>query len=219
MKCGRVKWLEAEATRSFQYCTDPSGQESLYLRALQGHSGQTLIDRTLQDNVLIPNNFFEFIYHVCNQFTLHREFRIDIGRAKFKQGKTDGLTKPRLTSYKQKWKRHQDTVYWIDIQLAQRKGLKFVQTSYNAIIPYDALPAYSIPKVGMMNLKKSFTRRYMCHLDHDLIFYKHNWMNDLDSDVAGSSKDTQRIQPKTHLSSTGRPVCGQEFTKEIEKRT
>ena len=45
-------------------------------------------------------------------------------------------------------------------------------------------------------------------------------MCDLDSDVAGSSNDTQRIQPKpkTQLSSTGRPVCGQESTKGIEKR-
>ena len=50
---------------------------------------------------------------------------------------------------------------------------------------------------------------------------KDNWMNELDSEVAGSSKDTQRIQPKpkTQLSSTGRPVCGQESTKEIEKGT
>ena len=53
------------------------------------------------------------------------------------------------------------------------------------------------------------------------ISYKGNWMCVLDSDVAGSSKDTQRIQPKpkTQLSRTGRPVCGQESTKEIEKRT
>ena len=62
------------------------------------------------------------------------------GLTKFKPGKTDGilysresmhknhidpqeldLTKPRLASYKQKWKRHQDTVYWVDIQLTQRK--------------------------------------------------------------------------------------------------
>ena len=44
---------------------------------------------------------------------------------------------------------------------------------------------------------------------------KDNWMCDLDSDVAGSSKDTQRIEPKpkTQLSSTVRPVCGQESTK------
>ena len=46
-------------------------------------------------------------------------------------------------------------------------------------------------------------------------------MCDLDSDIAESSKDTQRIQPKpkTQFSSTERPVCGQESTKEIEKGT
>ena len=58
------------------------------------------------------------------------------------------LTKPRLASYKQKkWKRHQDTVYWFEKQLAQRKGLKFYQTRCNAIILYDTLPAYCISRV------------------------------------------------------------------------
>ena len=61
------------------------------------------------------------------------------------------LTKPRLASYKQKWKVHQDTEYWVDIQLAQRKGLKFYQTRSNAIILYDTLPAYCISKVVVMN--------------------------------------------------------------------
>ena len=42
------------------HCTDPSGQEILYLRALQGHSGRNLVDPSLQDNVLISNNFFEY---------------------------------------------------------------------------------------------------------------------------------------------------------------
>ena len=61
------------------------------------------------------------------------------------------LTKPRLASYKQKkWKRLRDTVYWVDIQLAQRKGLKFYQTRYNAIILYDTLPAYCISNVVVM---------------------------------------------------------------------
>ena len=50
--------------KRFQYCTDPSGQEILYLRALQSHSGRNTIDPDLQDNVLIPNNFFESIYHI-----------------------------------------------------------------------------------------------------------------------------------------------------------
>ena len=40
------------------------------------------------------------------------------------------------------------------------------------------------------------------------ISFKDNWMKELDSEAAGSSKDTQRIQPKpkTHLSRTVRPV-------------
>ena len=55
----------------FQYCTDPSGQEILYLRALQGHSGRNPIDPTLRDNVLIPNHFFEYIYHIGYAVNVH----------------------------------------------------------------------------------------------------------------------------------------------------
>ena len=55
----------------FQYCTDPSGREILYLRALQCHSGRNLIDPLLQDNVLIPNDFFEYIYHIGCAINLH----------------------------------------------------------------------------------------------------------------------------------------------------
>ena len=40
----------------FQQCTDSSGQEIFYLRALQGHSGRNPIDPSLQDNVLSPDN-------------------------------------------------------------------------------------------------------------------------------------------------------------------
>ena len=54
------------------------------------------------------------------------------------------------------------------------------------------------------------------------ISFKDNWMNELDSEVAGSSKDSQRIQPKlkTQLSRTERPVGEQpagSFTQEIGK--
>ena len=57
--------------KKFQYCTDPSGHEILYLRALQGHSGRSLIDPSLQDNVLIPNGFFEYIYDIRCAINLH----------------------------------------------------------------------------------------------------------------------------------------------------
>ena len=60
---GKKKW--------FQYCTDPSGQEILHLWAFQGHSGRNLIDPSLQDNVSIPNNFFEYIHHIGCAIKLH----------------------------------------------------------------------------------------------------------------------------------------------------
>ena len=56
--------------RRYLYCSDNSGR-ILYLGALQGHSGSNLIDRTLQDNVVIGSGIFHFIYHVGCAFNLH----------------------------------------------------------------------------------------------------------------------------------------------------
>ena len=42
---------------------------------------------------------------------------------------------PRHARYLQNaWKRHQDTVFWVDIDLGIREGLMFYQTRSNAII-------------------------------------------------------------------------------------
>ena len=61
------------------------------------------------------------------------------------------LEAPRLARYMHKaWKKHQNTVYWVDIKFAQKKELKFYQTRSNAIIPHDKLPACCIPKVVRM---------------------------------------------------------------------
>ena len=160
----------------FQYCTDPSGQEILYLRALQGHSGRNPIDPSLQDNVWSPKNFFEYIYHIGCAISLHSitNSGLTAGGQKSSRDRQTvfftavnpmhkdhrdpqelDLTEPRLASYKQKWKVHQDTAYWVDIQLAQRKGLKFYQTRSNAIIFYETLPAYCISKVFVMESGES----------------------------------------------------------------
>ena len=45
------------------------------------------------------------------------------------------------------WKKHQDAVFWVHIDLAIPKGLTFYQTRSNAIILQGTLPAYCIPKV------------------------------------------------------------------------
>ena len=75
--CSDQKWKSTLAKggggnkKRFQYCTDPSGQEILFLRALRGHSGRNLIDPSHQDNVLILDDFFEYINHIGCAINLH----------------------------------------------------------------------------------------------------------------------------------------------------
>ena len=55
---------------------------------------------------------------------------------------------PRLARYLHNaWKRHQDAVFWVDIDLAIKEGLTFYQTRSNAIILQRTLPAHCIQKV------------------------------------------------------------------------
>ena len=56
--------------RRYQFCSANTGT-ILYLRALQGHSGSSLIDPMLQDNVLIGTGIFNYIYHIRCAFNLH----------------------------------------------------------------------------------------------------------------------------------------------------
>ena len=151
-----------------QYCTDPSG-DILYHRDLQGPSGRNLIDPSLQDNVLIPDDFFEYIYHVGFAINLHSIINSGLipgGRnlserqtvfflpvnpmnKEHKDPETVEMRAPRLAQHLQTaWKKHQNAVYWVDIRLAHKKGSKFYQTRSNAIILYNTLPAYCIPKAS-----------------------------------------------------------------------
>ena len=63
--------------RRYQYCSDNSGT-ILYLCALQGHSGNNLIDPTSQDNVIIQRGFFQHIYHIGCAFSLHSVINIGL---------------------------------------------------------------------------------------------------------------------------------------------
>ena len=91
------KWKSSMAggggnKKRFQYCTDPSGEEILYLRALQGRSGRNPIDPTLQDSVMILDDFFKYIYHVGCAINLHSiiNSRLIPGRTNFEQ-QTDSI--------------------------------------------------------------------------------------------------------------------------------
>ena len=56
--------------KRFQHCTVDSGTNVCF-RALQGHSGRNFIGLSLQDNVVIPRNFFQHIYHIGCASNLH----------------------------------------------------------------------------------------------------------------------------------------------------
>ena len=82
-------------------------------------------------------------------------------------------------------KRHHDAVYWVDINLAIKKGLTFYQTRSNAIILQETLPAYCIPKVVRMKTGEVlYEKVYMSHRSPPKITLKHEWKRELGSEHA-----------------------------------
>ena len=96
------------------------------------------------------------------------------------------------------------------------KRIQIQSNKIERIILHDTLPANGISKVVVMKSENIiYQEENVSPRPPPKISYKDNWMCDLDSDVAESSKDTQRIQPKpkTQWSRTVRPACGPESTK------
>ena len=201
--------------RRYQYCSDNSGT-ILYLRALQGHSGSNLIDPTLQDNVVIGTGIFHYIYHIGCAFNLHSIINnglipggqdlsrrqtvfflpIDPRDENHKDPEHIGFSVPHRARYVHSvWKRHQDAVFWVDINLAIREGLTFYQTRSNAIILQGTLPAYCIPKVERLKTGEVlYERRYLSprpppkiSLRHD-----HNWTKG--NDQLGSTVEQRQLE-------------------------
>ena len=116
------------------------------------------------------------------------------------------LTKPRLATYKQKWNVHQETVFY--------------QTRSIAVILHDTLPAYCISKAIVMKYEEIIYKKvYVSPRLPPKMSFKDTWMKELDSQVAGSSKDIQRfeLKPNTKLFRTGRLVTG--WREETLERT
>ena len=166
--------------RRYQYCSDNSGR-ILYLRALEGHSGNNLIDHTLQDHVVIGSGILHYIYHIGCAFNLHSSINngLILGGQDLSRRQTVFFlpTDPRDESHKDPeyidfsvprraryvhsaWKKHQDEVFWVDIDLAIKRGLTFYQTRSNAIILQGTLPAYCFPKVVRLKTGEVFMKNH-----------------------------------------------------------
>ena len=128
--------------RRYQYCTDISGT-ILYLRDLQGHSGRDLIWSLLQDNLIIQSGLFHHIYHIGCAFNLHsinnglilggqnsskRQTVFFLPIDPWDKGHKDpehiDFSVPRRAQYVHSaWKKHQDAVFGVDINLSIKDGL------------------------------------------------------------------------------------------------
>ena len=126
------------------------------------------VDPARQDNVLFPSGFAGYIYHVGSSHDMHSIVQSglilvgkDVKRGRqtvffttvnpmfahpHKQRAYD-VTKPRVAVYQQNWKKHQNTLCWANLRVAQKKGLTFDQTRSNAILLVNTLPAACILKV------------------------------------------------------------------------
>ena len=168
--------------RRYQYCSRNSGT-ILYFRALQGHSGNNLIDPTLQDNVLIGIGIFPYIYHVGCTFNLHSIINsglvpggqnlsrrqtvflllVDPRDESHKDPEYINFFVPRLARYMHSaWKRHQDAVFWVDIDLTIKEGLTVYQTRSNAIILQEHFQPIVFLKVERLKTgEKLHERQYL----------------------------------------------------------
>ena len=257
------RWLACLAAgggskRRYQYCSDFLGS-IIYLRALQGHSGDSLIDLALQDNVLIGPGVFLYSYHVGSNFSLSSILSnglipggqslsrrqsvfflpVDPRDENHRDPENIDYSVPRLARYVQNtWKRHQDTVFWIDIDLGIIKEvLKFYQTRSNAIILQGALPANCIVRAERLrNGEKLYERQYLSPRPPPKISLRQdlNWNKGQDQGSTvehrpvgklvqqslgetvhfGSSKPTQ--SPKTNGDRSGKPVA-QEIVGKLQE--
>ena len=248
------RWLACLAAgggskRRYQYCSDYLGS-IIYLRALQGHSGDSLIDLALQDNVLIAPGVFPYIYHVGCAFNLSSILSnglipggqnlsrrqsvffllVDPRNEDHRDPENIDYSVPRHARYVQNtWKRHQDMVFWIDIDLGIiKEGLRFYQTRSNAIILQGALPANCIVRAERLKSgEKLYERQYMSPRPPPKISLRHdlNWNKGKDQGSTvehrpvgklvqqslgetvqfGSSKPTQ--SPKPIEDRSGKPVA------------
>ena len=223
--------------KRFQYCTDSSGAIQ-YLRALQGHSGRNLIDPSLQDYVVILDGLFMYIYHVGCAINFHSIINSGLipGGQNLSKRQTvffllvDPMDNKNTRILTQSTWEHRvlhitckqhgrniKTLYWVDIKLAQKKGLKFYQTRSNAIILHDTLPAYCIPKVVRMENGEVINEKvYASPRPPPKISLKHDRMKELGSEVArqpdgepvqqSKSSHSNQTSPTPDHDRTGQPV-------------
>ena len=170
---------------------------------------------TLQDNVLIGTGIFPYIYHVGCTFNLlsiinnglvpggqnlsRRQtvffLPVDPRDESHKDPERIDFSVPRLARYVHSaWKRHQDAVLWVDIDLSIKEGLTFYQTRSIAIILQGTLPAHCISRVERLkNGEMLFEKRYLSPRPPPKISLKHDHNRTKGNDQSGSAVEQKPV--------------------------
>ena len=179
------------------------------------------MDPSLQDNVVIQSGFFQHIYHIGCAFNLHSIINsglisggqnaskrqtvfllpIDPRDKSHKDPEKIDLNVPRRAQYLHNaWKKHQDAVYWVDINLAIKEGLTFYQTRSNAIILQGILPAHCIPKVVRLKTGEVlYEKVYMSPRPPPKISLRHKWTKEFGSKVVQQPEGETVRQPEEEV--------------------
>ena len=238
----RTRWQEAEATRKdFNFVLTRSGQEILCLRALQCHSGRNSIDPELKDNVLIANNFFEYINHIGCAVSVHyitNSGLIAGGQYSSRKDRQYSLRLwipwTRITKIRKSltWPNH--VLHHTSKRSGKDTRIRCIGSIFSLLkendwssIKLDVMQSsFTIHsqlivsrKLLWWNLKKSYTRSYMCHLDHHRkcltkIIGCVIWIQK--SLEAARTPNESNQNPKPNFQEPRDPVGGQESTQ-VEK--
>ena len=116
------------------------------------------------------------------------------------------------------WKKHQDAVFWVDIDLAIKEGLTFYQTRSNAIILQGTLPAYCIPKVVRLKTGEVlYEKSYLSPRPPPKISLRHDHDWTRGNDELGSTVEQQPVGKLVQQS------CGEvqhaKFSKPTQSKT
>ena len=138
--------------KRFQYCLNSnSSKHFLYFTAIQGHSGGNLVDPELQDNVLLLQNFTEYIYHIGNCSEIHSIIRSGLipGGRSLKRDRQSvffttinpmdddqsmeqipcDLDKPRIAPYRNTLRPRRNTVCWCNLKLTITRNHSLQRTA------------------------------------------------------------------------------------------
>ena len=163
--------------------------------------------------MIIRRGFFQHIYHIGCAFNLHSIINNGLipGRQNSSKRQTvfflpfDPRDKghqdlaqidfnvPRRAQYLHSaWKKHQDAVFCVDINLSIQKGLTFFQTRSNGNYLQGTLPAYCIPKVVRLKTGEVlYEKSYMSPPPKISLRHDHDWTRG--NDQLGSTVEQQPI--------------------------